>query len=100
MFGDLVDMPISYFFVESVSQRKFSATSCKVIQDYNYYFVIVLRLRKSSLRELMENTAIGLNNKRRVYLNVLEQLKPVVCGFAASVNYHGDLKEMCSSSVL
>ena len=46
---------------------------------------IVLPLRKSSLRKMIQN---GHNN-RDINLKVLEKLKPIVCNRYA---HHGDLK--------
>ena len=45
----------------------------------------------------MNDTSIEYNSKRRVYLDVLEKLKPIVCNYDLSQTSHGDLKELCNS---
>ena len=54
------------------------------IQDDKFYMAIVLPLRKSSLRKMIQ---LGHNNQE-VNLKVLAKLKPIVCNYVD----HGDLK--------
>ena len=59
------------------------------LKKTSLYLIIVLPLRKSSLRKMIEK---GHNN-RQINLTVLENLKPIVC----DSNYqHGDLKGKCN----
>ena len=46
--------------------------------------VIVLPLKKSSLRKMIEER----HNDKDINMKVLEKLKPIVCG----PGFHGDLK--------
>ena len=54
------------------------------IQDDKFYMAIVLPLRKSSLRKMIEKR----HNNQEVNLKVLAKLKPIVCNYVD----HGDLK--------
>ena len=50
--------------------------------------VIVLPLRRSSLRKMIQDG----HNDRQINLRVLKSLRPIVCDSPYS---HGDLKEKC-----
>ena len=58
----------------------------KIVKDDKFYMAIVLPLRKSSLRKMIQ---MGHNNQD-INLNVLAKLKPIVCGGVDG--QHGDLK--------
>ena len=51
--------------------------------------IIVLPLRKSSFRKMINER----HNDKKINLQVLESLKPIVCGWDYQ---HGDLKEKCT----
>ena len=57
-----------------------------VIKDDEFYLAIVLPLRKSSLRKMIQER----HNDREINLKVLQTLKPLVCG--EHDRQHGDLK--------
>ena len=56
-----------------------------IIKDDKFYMAIVIPLRKSSLRKMIQNR----HNNRDINLTVLAKLKPIACN--EFVN-HGDLK--------
>ena len=93
----MVDSPLAYYFVQKVSiiieydriyiklfAEKDYGTSLRLFKDDKFYMAIVLPLRKSSLRKMVQER----HNNRDINLTVLEKLKPIVCKY----NQHGDLK--------
>ena len=97
-------MPLAYFFVENVRFMSYYSF-LRFLKNDLFFMLIILPLRKTSLRELMQNNAINGSNKRRIYLRVLKELKPIVTKLAKLANLaldsfllpvqynHGDLKE-------
>ena len=61
-----------------------------LLKDTDLYMIIVLPLRKSSFRKMINER----HTNRKISLTVLENLKPILCN-----NHrikHGDLKEKCT----
>ena len=71
-FNNLVDKPFGYLFVRTV--RKLKLKSFIGFQNDEFYFVLIMRLRKCSLRKMMKDGLVNDQVKRQV----LESLKPYV----------------------
>ena len=71
-FNDLVDKPYGYLFVQTVTKLAIIKTYDS--QNDDFYFVLILRLRKCSLRKMMRDELVNDQIKRQV----LEGLRPIM----------------------
>jgi hypothetical protein len=81
-----VDKPYGFLFVRMVSNFNFEKIKLK-LKGTDLYFVMIMKLRKSSLREMMRTGLVTDRIKKKV----LEGLKPIVV--KDSFDTHGDLKD-------
>ena len=78
------EKPLAYFFAEKVS--KFFNFLNLHFQGDHFGMFIVLTLHRESLRQMMNQGRVN----RSIKIQVLEMLKPQVCGSYAN---HGDIKD-------
>ena len=84
----LIDKPLGYVFVRTVGQFEMNKTY--LFKNDNFYFVLIMKLRKCNLRTMM-NLGLLDDQMRR---QILGGIKQVITSFISTIAYetNGDLK--------